>query len=248
MLINQLEELSMNAWPALQTNLYDGWVLRFAEGYTKRANSINPIYESTIDLDEKINYCQRQYSFCNLPTVFKLTTESYPKGIDNRLKERGYSRIDETSVRILDMSQYAYHVPNGINIETKFSDEWIDGFFRCSNIFDKGVQLTARKILGNILGDVICVTKHIDEEVVGCGFGAIERGYAGIFDIVVEKSHRGNGYGRDIMNSILSEALNMGITTAYLQVVVGNTPAENLYNKLGFSEVYRYWYRKLDKY
>ena len=42
-MIRTLEELSMNALPALQTMLYGGWVLRFANGYTRRANSINPI-------------------------------------------------------------------------------------------------------------------------------------------------------------------------------------------------------------
>lgn len=45
----QYEELQMNALPSLQTILYDGWVLRFAKGYTNRANSVNPIYEGTKD-------------------------------------------------------------------------------------------------------------------------------------------------------------------------------------------------------
>jgi hypothetical protein len=53
-----MEELSLNAWPAHQTLLYDGWVIRFANGYTKRANSVNPLYLSTIDLDEKIAFCR----------------------------------------------------------------------------------------------------------------------------------------------------------------------------------------------
>ena len=42
-LMQKIEELSMNALPAMQTQIYDGWVIRFADGYTKRANSINPI-------------------------------------------------------------------------------------------------------------------------------------------------------------------------------------------------------------
>jgi hypothetical protein len=31
----RLEEAAMNAWPALQQALCHGWVLRFANGYTK---------------------------------------------------------------------------------------------------------------------------------------------------------------------------------------------------------------------
>lgn len=244
-LVKLIEELSMNAWASLQTRQYDGWILRFADGYTKRANSVNPLYESSMDPDEKIDICERQYRLHNLPVVFKLTAESRPKGIDQRLEERGYKKIDETSVRILDLSQYIYREPQNVFIETQFSDKWIDGFFRCSNIMDDEVQVTARKILNNILDKVICISVYSGKDIVGCGFGAVERNYVGIFDIVVDRNFRGNGYGKDVMDGILSEAVKMGVGMSYLQVVAGNLPAENLYGRLGYSEVYRYWYRKL---
>lgn len=51
--MNILEELSMNALPALQTILYDGWVIRFADGYSNRANSVNPIYPSIENVHKK---------------------------------------------------------------------------------------------------------------------------------------------------------------------------------------------------
>ena len=38
--ITTLEELSINAWAPLKSMNYDGWVIRMANGYTKRANSI----------------------------------------------------------------------------------------------------------------------------------------------------------------------------------------------------------------
>jgi hypothetical protein len=70
--IKVLEELSLNAWSTLQTKLYDGWILRFANGYTKRSNSINPIYHSTLQLQEKIEICENEYKKQNLPVVFNL--------------------------------------------------------------------------------------------------------------------------------------------------------------------------------
>ena len=84
-MIRLLEELSMNAWPALQTLLYDGWVLRFAEGYTRRANSVNPLYPSTRDALEKIEACERLYRGQGLAVIFKLTAASQPERLDEML-------------------------------------------------------------------------------------------------------------------------------------------------------------------
>jgi ribosomal protein S18 acetylase RimI-like enzyme len=66
----------------------------------------------------------------------------------------------------------------------------------------------------------------------------------GIFDIIVAKNERGAGYGQEIMTGILNAANHEKVKKAYLSVVVGNVSAENLYQKLGFTEIYRYWYRK----
>lgn len=244
-MIQMIEELTMNAWPALQTVFYDGWVLRFADGYTKRANSISAVYQSSINPDDKIDYCEKKYGAFGLPTIFKLTEESNPPGLDELLAKKGYVKLDETALRLLDLTQNLFHKPKDVVIDNKFNDFWLQGYFNCSTT-DLHIQATARKILANIRGEVICAVKTLDNNVVGCGFGAIERDYVGIYDIIVDKKYRKQGYGLDIMNGILSEAKRKGIRTSYLQVVVGNAPAENLYSKLGYQEMYRYWYRKLE--
>lgn len=243
-MIKTYEELSLNAWPALQTKLYDGWILRFANGYTKRSNSINPIYHSTIPLTDKIATCENEYLTQNLPVVFKLTNDSYPSEIDQELERRNYFRLDETSVRVLEMSHYQYRKPEGILIENKFNDEWCQDFVSCSSFANEIDQRTAKAILQNILGKVIVIRKKVADQTVACGYGAVERGRIGIFDIIVKKNYRGQGLGRDIMDGILSAAIDAQIENAYLSVVAGNVPAENLYQKLGFKEIYRYWYRK----
>jgi len=43
-LIRDLESRSMTAWPSFQTIIDDGWVQRFAGGYSGRANSVYPLY------------------------------------------------------------------------------------------------------------------------------------------------------------------------------------------------------------
>jgi ribosomal protein S18 acetylase RimI-like enzyme len=83
-----------------------------------------------------------------------------------------------------------------------------------------------------------------NQNIIGCGYGIIENGYVGLFDIVVKKEFRGKGYGREIVEAILLRATENGINKAYLQVTWDNTVALNLYEKLGFIEKYRYWYRK----
>lgn len=71
--IRLIEELSLTAWPALQAVYDGGWVLRFADGYTRRANSVNPLYSSVEDADTKIRRCEALYVSHGLSTVFKIT-------------------------------------------------------------------------------------------------------------------------------------------------------------------------------
>jgi len=95
------EELSINAHPALQTQVYDGWVLRFANGYTGRANSVYPLYPSSLDLHEKITECERRYFAQELPAIFKLTDADMD--IDKVLEEMGYIVDRPTYVMEMDL-------------------------------------------------------------------------------------------------------------------------------------------------
>jgi len=54
-----LDELALTTWAALQQWLYDGWVIRFADGHTRRANSVIPLYPSRQDPALKIAQCEQ---------------------------------------------------------------------------------------------------------------------------------------------------------------------------------------------
>ena len=150
-MITQLEELSINAWPSLQTMLYDGWVIRFSNGYTKRANSSNPLYGGVLAVDEKIDACEKLYSDRHIATVFKLTAASYPAGLDRILSARGYVLEPGCAVKTLDLQNGIAKLDDpAIILSSDVSDEWLSAFWQMSDI-DERKKGTAEQMLLNIV-------------------------------------------------------------------------------------------------
>lgn len=232
----------MNAWPALQTLLYDGWVLRFANGYTRRANSVNPIYTSTIDVNAKIEHCRKLYDAKKLRTIFKMTEEIYPTDLDRVLETIGFDREAETSVQIIDLSRVNVEEKNLIETSHDVDDRWLDSFFRMSKAEIRHKE-TLRSMLKNIITPRSLASIQEGGSIVACGLGVMYRKTIGLFDIIVDENLRGKGLGRRVLDGLLSWAKLNGAESAYLQVMVDNKDALALYRKLGFEELYRYWYR-----
>ena len=109
--IRHIEEIALNAWPAHQQMLCDGWLLRFANGYTKRANSIMPVYPSEQKIAKKIDFGEETYQQRGLPPIFRLTPLA-DETLDSLLEERGYRKIDPTRVMTLDLSHWETPAPH----------------------------------------------------------------------------------------------------------------------------------------
>ena len=241
-MIRNMEELSMNAWPAMQTLHYDGWVLRYADGYTKRANSVYPLYPSEIELDEKVKFSEAFYRDRNLPTVFKLTEASTPAGLDVWLTERSYRKDSPTSVQILDLRTFKPAGTGTVELTSEDSETWQAAFARMNKV-DENRRLMHEHILRAILLEKCYTSILIDGDILGCGLGVLQAGYLGIFDIVIDSAYRGQGHASRLMEALLVWGVQQGAHTAYLQVMCNNEPALRLYEKLGFREAYQYWYR-----
>jgi GNAT superfamily N-acetyltransferase len=237
-----IEELSLNAWSALQTVLYDGWIIRFANGYTKRANSVNPLYPSTMDLDEKIRFCESIYRGKEMPVVFKITPTTYPGNLDQRLLANGYRKDSPTSVQVMELESINVQVPREANLQEDLSDEWLDNFCRMSAVTQLNRE-TLRQILINIVPRHCFMSLKSDDRVIACGLGVLQSAYIGLFDIVTDDAFRSRGYGQQIVKSILAWGKQNKAEQAYLQVMLNNPPALHLYEKIGFREKYQYWYR-----
>ena len=217
-------------------------MLRFANGYTKRANSINPLYLSTIDLQTKIAECEKRYSKYNLPVIYKLTDAADPN-LDKLLSEQGYAITDDSSyVMEMDLQSRSFNMGD-CELTHHIDDAWLESYFTFSGYTNKVKMLTAGQIFGNTKNAVIFGRLIKLGVPVACGVAVIERGFVGFLNIVVDKMQRGKSYGLEICESLLSSSKNLGAHTAYLQVVQNNHAAVSLYSKLGYKTIYPYWYR-----
>jgi ribosomal protein S18 acetylase RimI-like enzyme len=246
MLPRHVEEAALSAWPATQQIIYDGWLLRFGGGYTRRSNSVTPLYESTLDLDDKITYCAARYRERKLRPVFRITPFDTSHGLDQALERHGYFREAPSLTQVCDLSDLTLAPPD--NLRDDPLDRWIEQFCRLRSD-SAAIQQAHRTILQTIPSRCF-LGSLVDESgaVTACGLAVLEGAYAGLFDVIVDPAQRGRGYGTALMAGLLHWARAGGGRYAYLQVMRGNAPARHVYEaKFGFETVYDYWYRVWDE-
>ncbi|MEC0092282.1 GNAT family N-acetyltransferase [Paenibacillus macquariensis] len=239
----KIEEYSLNAWPALQTLIQDGWLLRFADGYTKRSNSINAIYHGIDDnLDRKIMNCEQIYSRAGQDIIFKITP-FVPESLDQVLECRGYGVLDLSSVQTLD-SLTDIKVPSITEMEISecLNDKWLDTMSEMNGLSDRMKSVTRKLLTGSKLRQGYCIV-YVNAVPVACGLGVVEGDHVGLYDIVTDRHYRNKGYGEQLILHILHWAKSIGATKSYLLVVKNNTAAIQCYKKLNYEEQYTYWYR-----
>jgi len=241
--IQTIEELTLNAWPALQQVIYDGWVIRFANGYTRRSNSVTPLSTGTIDVRDKVRFCQEFYRSKGLPTVFKLTSASQPPGLDAALAGAGFH---STSGAIIKTAQLGL-IPttSDLRVIEAQPDRWVESLAHLGYVAPKHME-TLRAIV-----EAIALPRHLallveGRQVIASGLAVRQGTWLGLFDIATAVRFRRQGFGSAIVSSLLEWGKSHGAQSAYLQVVTDNQPARAMYEKLGFKEAYEYEYWQRD--
>lgn len=236
----RIEECALNAWPALHTALYDGWVLRLANGFSKRANSATPVYPARTPLDDQIAWIAAFYHRRQQVPLFRLPSFLPVAELDARLDSLGYTRHDETGVQALTLSGRVGAASRRMTVLNQTTD-WLHIHHALNGA--RGDLRTHGQLLAAVLPPRGLMILTVDGEIVACGLVVVEGALAGLFDIVTHPDHRRKGYATELVQSMLAWSRKQGARHAYLQVLQSNTAALALYAKLGFQEVSRYWYR-----
>jgi GNAT superfamily N-acetyltransferase len=240
--VDDLEAAGFNAWPALQQLFAGGWLIRFAEGYTKRANSANFLYPSTTPVEELVPWCEQLFAARELPPTFRLVDRVETSAMDRLLHERGYQTIDPSVVLHCPIEQLQLPCDASGNFRKLSLDEWMPVHAAASRAGGR-VQVAHRRLLERITLPRVLGAVVVEGQPAACGMGVVDRGLFGLFDLVTDPGYRRRGYGSQLIAGLIGWARDYRTTTCYLQVTQQNHAARTLYEKLGFRQAYHYWYR-----
>jgi len=267
----RIEEASMNAWPATHQTLVDGWLIRISNGFTKRANCVVPLYltpSSDTDLSNpnllnKVRYCENLYAREQLQTIFRLTSISAPVSVsagqlaptaehplDTLLEERGYQRVDPTRVQVAELRALpgtpetgpTRNVPD-TDFQIVTAPQWLRAYSTLAEIPPPAAELHAN-LIRSIRPDCAFAVLNVGGTPAVCALGVLEHNLMGLFDVITTPSRRGQGLAERLLSQLLQWGVSKGAEHAYLQVIAANTPALSLYRRLGFVDLYQYWYRQ----
>ncbi len=226
----------------MQQLLMDGWLLRFSRGFTKRANSVVPLYPSIAGrqepMAERVRHCENLYAREGLQTIFRLPASDDLSDLDAHLDSRGYTLVDPTLV----LAAPTKPVPAHEGFTLLPAEHWLGVYAELT-----GMPSAARKLHGAIIAGIQTpcgfAVLRCGNRPVACGLAVVERDLLGLFDIVTHPDARRSGHGTALVGSLLRWGHARGARLAYLQMVESNAPARALYRKHGFEISYNYWYR-----
>lgn len=238
-----LEEVALLGWPAPDTRWLGRWLLRAADGFTGRANSVLPLGDPGRPLEAALAEVHGWYAGRGLPARFAIPLPGR-EALDGALDARGWSAYNPTRVLTADVGLTLAALPERVDlppvlIEPEPADDWVAAYhYRGGG----GLPAVGRAILTGSRRPGFAVVRS-DERTLAIARASVDLGWVGVTAVEVDPEHRRRGLAAHLMREVLRWAAGQGATSAYLQVAEDNAAALALYDRLGFGVHHRYHYR-----
>ncbi|CAG7603852.1 GNAT family N-acetyltransferase [Actinacidiphila bryophytorum] len=228
----ELDAVAARAWPATETAPLGDWTLRYAGGFTRRANSVLAVGDPGLPLDEALAEVERWYGERGATPYLQLPDSSpYAAGA----ADRGWAREADTLVRTAPLAPLTL-LPDAaepVALSRTPDADWLAAYHRTGDLADAALAV----VTGGPSVWFARTPGAIGRAVVDgpwALFGAVE----------VIPSHRRRGLALAVMGALARQAAREGATAAYLQVEADNDAARALYDRLGFTDHHGYHYRR----
>ena len=239
----RVEETTLNAFPSLRQIIYRDWLLRFSDGFTRRANSINPRAERIETLEADIDVCAALFRRSGQPAIFRVP-EICEARLDGLLEQRGYTAEGGTLTLFGAMSEVDSKQDTAAEILDRPSREWLDSMGVLQNR-SPAQNAIFERVMNAIAVPAAFAGLREDGELTALTLGAVHDGLLCFESVVTGERHRGKGHARRLLAALNAWAIGLGAKGVCLQVEATNEAGRTLYDRLGLKTMlYRYHYRR----
>ncbi|MFF8970512.1 GNAT family N-acetyltransferase [Streptomyces sp. NPDC014995] len=252
----ELARVSARAWRPLESERLGEWELRAAvqqvpsdarpsgaaagrrAGFTRRANSVLPLGDPGLPLDEALDVVRRWYGERGLPAYVQTATgaEGTQELLCAELERRGWVREVTAELWIGALAPVADRVEaEGVVLAREADEAWLARYQR------KGVTEVALKVLGS--GPSVWFASVPGEggaAPAAIGRCVVDGRWAGFAAVEVDPEQRRRGLATVVMAALARRALEEGASAAWLQVEEDNAGARALYGGMGFGAHHAY--------
>lgn len=245
----RVEQACLDAWPSLRSAMRGDWLLRFGEGVSRRANSVNPLHDRVASIAEQLDGFAALYHHHGLPLIVRVPTLiAGTAQVDRELDQHGFTSEGETCTLLREFAGERFADDEAaapdITIAPRADAEWLAAIARLQAQTPSHASVYARVVEAIALPAGFAALRK-DGRIVATAYGVRHGDLLVIESVVVDEALRGQGIGRRLMQALFAWAVGHRAKAACLQVVADNTAGRALYASLGFDhELYRYHYRR----
>ncbi|MFD3469417.1 GNAT family N-acetyltransferase [Streptomyces sp. NPDC058682] len=231
----ELSRVTARAWQPLESEQLGGWMLRAAAGFTRRANSVLPLGDPGMPLDDALARVTSWYAERSLPAYVQVATGAAgtQEMLGAELERRGWASEVSAEVRIGALAPVAdvdAPAAGDLRLTRVPDEEWLGRYGKVSD------PDLARRML--VEGPSVWFATLPGGRAIGrC---VVDGRWAGFAAVTVDPAHRREGLATAVMAALARRALEEGASAAWLQVETDNPGARALYDGLGFATHHAY--------
>lgn len=235
----ELARVTARAWEPVESEPLGEWTLRAASGFTRRANSVLPLGDPGMPLDDALARVREWYAVRDLPAYVQTSTgaEGTQELLGAELGRRGWRPEVSAEVRIAGLAPVGDLDADvsSVRLSRSLDDSWLHRYNRSGvpgphvlSVLSSGPSVWFASVPGT--GDI----------PAAIGRCVVDGRWAGFMAVEVDPAHRRQGLATAVMAALARRALDEGASAAWLQVETDNDGARAMYEAMGFAVHHHY--------
>jgi GNAT superfamily N-acetyltransferase len=238
--VEAFERAGLKAWPGIEVEWDGGWVRRAANGYTKRANSLQCFDPSDgDDAAARLAAGRAWFEARGLTPVVRTTPLTSP-ALDAVLDGQGWRSFDHSHLLAMPLGE---QLPDAQGRLFPLLDPVFLAAQQALQGHDDAMVGRLRALLAVIAVPSVGIVVYRDGQAVASGLMAVADGIVITGNVITDRARRRRGLGAAMMRTGLAWARGNGATIAALNVAADNKVGQALYASLGYRHQYDYVYR-----